>query len=107
MRSVQIHGIEYRPTFIVRIKEIDSANDFPVYGSIQEIIVWEDEKFFSLALLRTKSFHEHFMAYEVEVTEEKLLISYHNLSRHGCLHMIKKTGRDYIVEKDTAKIEIV
>ena len=49
-------------------------NDYPVYGQVDEIIVWEDEKFFILTELATLSFDHHFMAYEVERTDHKAVV---------------------------------
>ena len=49
VKRVGIHGIEYRPGCVLRLCEIDDVeNDYPVYGQVDEIIVWEDEKFFNL-----------------------------------------------------------
>ena len=52
----------------------DVENDYPVYGQVDEIIVWEDEKFLILTELATLSFHNHFMAYEVERTDHKAFV---------------------------------
>ena len=52
----------------------DVENDYPVYGQVDEIIVWEDEKFFILTELATLSFDHHFMAYEVERTDHKAVV---------------------------------
>ena len=41
----------------------DLENDYPVYGQVDEIVVWEDEKFFILTELETLCFHNHIMAY--------------------------------------------
>ena len=52
----------------------DVENDYPVYGQVDEIIVWEDEKFFILTELATLSFDHQFLAYEVERTEHKAVV---------------------------------
>ena len=60
VKRVGIHGIEYRPGCVLRLREMDDVeNDYPVYGQVDEIIVWEDEKFFILTELATLSFHHH------------------------------------------------
>ena len=54
--SFWAHGIEYRPGCVLRLREMDDVeNDYPVYGQVDEIIVWEDEKFFILTALATLS----------------------------------------------------
>ena len=52
VKRVGIHEIEYRPGRVLRLHEMDDLeNDYPVYGQVDEIIVWEDEKFFILTEL--------------------------------------------------------
>ena len=42
-----IHGTEYRPWCVLRLQEMDDmGHDFPIYGHVEEIIIWEDENFF-------------------------------------------------------------
>ena len=66
VKRVGIHGIEYRPGCVLRLREMDDVeNDYPVYGQVDEIIVWEDEQFLILTELATLSFDHHHMAYEV------------------------------------------
>ena len=77
-----IHGIEYRPGCVLRLREMDDVqNDYPVYGQVDEIIVWENEKFFILTELATLSFDHHFMVYEVERTDHKAVCAmiYHGM----------------------------
>ena len=85
----------------------DVENDYPVYGQVDEIIVWEDEKFFILTELATLSFHHHFMAYEVERTDHKAVVLRHDLQWYGVLLIVQKNGKKFIVEKDTCCIEDV
>lgn len=67
-----------------------------------EIIVWpEDEKFFILIELETISFHNHFMEYEVERTENRAVDLRHDLLGH----IIQKNGKKFIVEKDSSCIQ--
>ncbi|CAH3115461.1 unnamed protein product [Porites lobata] len=108
VKRVGIHGIEYRPGCVLRLREMDDVeNDYPVYGQVDEIIVWEDEKFFILTELATLSFHHHFMAYEVERTDHKAVVLRHDLQWYGVLHIVQKNGKKFIVEKDTCCIEDV
>lgn len=40
-QHVGIHEIEYRPGCDFRLEEMDElGNDYPVYGQVDEIIVW-------------------------------------------------------------------
>ena len=108
VKRVGIHGIEYRPGCVLRLREMDDVeNDYPVYGQVDEIIVWEDEKFFILTELATLSFHHHFMAYEVGRTDHKAVVLRHDLQWYGVLHIVQKNGKKFIVEKDTCCIEDV
>ena len=66
-----------------------------------EIIVWEDEKFSILIELETISFHNHFMANEVERTENRAVDLRHDLLGH----IIQKNGKKFIVQKDTSCIQ--
>ncbi|CAH3033353.1 unnamed protein product, partial [Porites evermanni] len=75
VKRVGIHGIEYRPGCVLRLREMDDVeNEYPVHGQVDEIIVWEDEKFLILTELATLSFDHHFMAYEVESTDHKAVV---------------------------------
>ena len=75
VKRVGIHGIEYRPGCVLRLREMDDVeNDYPVYGQVDEIIVWEDEQFLILTELATLSFDHHHMAYEVERTDHKAVV---------------------------------
>ncbi|XP_068678521.1 uncharacterized protein [Montipora capricornis] len=108
VKRVGIHGIEYRPGCVLRLCEMDDLeNDYPVYGQVDEIIVWEDEKFFILTELETLCFHNHFMAYEVERSDKKAVVLHHDLPWHGVLHVVKKNGKKFIVEKDTSIEDII
>ena len=80
-------------------------NDYPVCGQVDEITVWEDEKFFILTELEALCFHNHFMAYEVERSDNKAVVLNHDLQWHGVLHVIQKNGKKFIVEKDTSGVE--
>ncbi|XP_028418664.1 uncharacterized protein LOC114544149 [Dendronephthya gigantea] len=48
VRHVEIHGIIYKPGCALRLQEMDEIGerDYPVYGEVEEIVVWEDRKFF-------------------------------------------------------------
>ena len=40
VKRVGIHGIEYRPRCVLRLREMDDLeNEYPVYGQVDEIIV--------------------------------------------------------------------
>ena len=80
------------------------GNNYPVYV-YEIIIVWDDEKFFILTELETISFHNHFMAYEVERTDNRAVVLRRGLTWHGVFHIFQKNGKKFIVEKDTSCIE--
>ena len=83
----------------------DNGHDFPIYGQTEEIIIWEDEKFFIATKLETLSFHKQYMAYEIEREDTRVVVSWINLPWYGVLNVILKNGKTFIVEKDTSCIE--
>ena len=80
-------------------------NYYPVYGQVDGIIVWEDERLFVLTELEALYFRSHFMAYEVERSDNKAVVLHHDLPWHGVLHVVKKNEKKFIVEKDTSCVE--
>ena len=91
VKRVGIHGIEYRPGCVLRLREMDDVeNDYPVYGQVDEIIVWEDEQFLILTELATLSFDHHHMAYEVERTDHKAVVC--AMIYHGMEYCIFETA---------------
>lgn len=107
VKRVQIHGTEYRPCCALRIVEMDEVgfSDNPSYGKVEEIIIWEDEQFFILTVLRTSEFHQQFMAYEVLTINQKIVVLLINLSWKGALNIITKNAKYFIVEKESALVE--
>ena len=107
MKSVSIHGVEYRPGCVLRLKEMDElgGRDYPEYGRLDEVIIWEDEKFFVITVLITLSFSSQYMSYEVQPTEQQRVVLPNRLPWHGVLNFIKKEDKVFIVEKDSASIE--
>lgn len=79
--------------------------DYPSYGKVEEIVVWEDSKFFVVHVLETLAFHRHFMCYQVFPTNRKMVVVLQNLPWHGVLNILKKNGDLYIVERDTSNVE--
>ena len=61
--------------------------------------------FFILTELETISFHNDFMAYEVEKTDNRAVVVRHDISWHGMLHIVQKNSKKFIVKKDTSCIE--
>ena len=53
MKYVQIHRVEYCPGCVITIANMDEdgERDYPIYGKIEEIIIWDDEKYFVVDLL--------------------------------------------------------
>lgn len=107
MKCVSIHGVEYRPGCVLRLNEMDEFGnrDYPEYGRLDEVIVWEDDKFFIVTVLQTVSFFCQYMSYEVQPTEQKRVVLTNGIPWHGVLNIIKKGGKSFVVEKDSACIE--
>lgn len=105
--NVQIHGVEYRKGCALRVNEMDGSgqNDFPTYGTVEEILVWEDEKMFVVNILNTIEFCPHFMGYKVATSGEKSVVVIKDLSWAGVLNVIDKNGSHIIIEKNTASVE--
>ena len=79
--------------------------DYPSYGKLEEILIWEDQKFFVVTLLKTIEFTCHLMSYKVLPTEEKIIVFPESLSWHGVLNIVLKNGHLFVVEKESASIE--
>lgn len=47
------------------------------------------------------------MAYEIRRIEKKEIWTYSDLPSHGVLNIVVKLSKYYIVEKDTASVELV
>ena len=76
VKYVQIHGIEYRPGRAIRIADMDEVGecDYLTYGKLKEIIVWNNEKFFVVIVLReTLEFNSHLMSYKIVTTKQKVV----------------------------------
>lgn len=79
--------------------------DYPSYGKLEEILIWQDQKFFILNLLKTIEFACHLMSYKVSPTKQKIVVFPHSLSWHGVLNIVLKNGDLFLVEKESAAIE--
>ena len=92
---------------MLRVADMDDfgERDYPSYGKLQDILIWEDEKFFVLILLETIEFNPHLMSYKVLPTDQKTVISPQSLPWHGVLNIIVKNGNLFVVEKESAAIE--
>jgi hypothetical protein len=42
------------------------SRDYPEYGVLNEVIVWNDAKYFVITVLQTVLFWNHYMGYEVQ-----------------------------------------
>ena len=82
------------------------ARIFPKYAQVDEIILWEDEKLFVVNLLEVTEFCEHRMAYVFQPTYLKEVHSSSRLLWCGVLHMIRLNSKNYVVENDTADVEL-
>ena len=100
VKNVEIHGIQYRLECVLRIVDMDESGerDYPSYGKLEEILIWQDQKFFVLVLLKTIEFTAHLMSYKVLPTKQKLMV-------HGVMNMILKDGDLFVVEKESSAIE--
>ena len=75
------------------------GSDYPVYGRVQEILIWEDEKLFVVAQLETLEFCSNLMSYKVSQTNKKTVVLHHKLLWLGVLNICTKNGSYFIVEK--------
>lgn len=81
--------------------------DYPEYGQLDEVIIWEDAKYFVVTVFQTVSFCCQYMSYDVLPTEQKRVVIPNSLPWHGVLHIIKKAGKAFIVEKESSNVEDV
>ena len=79
--------------------------DYPTYGKVEEVIIWNDVKYFVIALLETVEFSCHFMGYKVVSADQKTVVRPQALPWHGVLNIILKNGDSFVVEKECASIE--
>ena len=84
----------------------DIGHVFPIYGQVEEIIIWEDEKFFIATKLETLSFHKQYMAYEIEREDTRVIISWSNLPWYGVLNVILKMARSSLWKKTLHALKI-
>lgn len=55
---------------------------------MDEIIVWEDEKFFILIEFEIFYFYNYFMVYEVERSDNKVVVLYYDLLWYGVVYVV-------------------
>lgn len=106
---VEIHGVEYRIGCVVRLAEmsLNSCQYYSLFGEVAEILVWEDERIFVVNVLDTIEFDAQYMAYHVQQSAKKYVKTYHGLPWHGVLHKITRHGKHFIIDRDTAAVEIL
>ena len=63
-------------------------------GKWMKLLLLKIKFFFILTELEAISFHNHFMAYEVERTDNKAVVLRHDLPWHGMLHIVQKNGKE-------------
>lgn len=99
--------MDYRLGCVLRLQDMDEfgGQDYPEYGILIQVIVWNDQKYFVLTVLETILFWSHHMSYEVQTTSMKRVLVPSDLPWHGVLHLIKKGGKSFVVEKHSAKID--
>ena len=88
---------------MLRVADMDELGerDYRSYGKLQDII-WEDDKFFVLMLLKTVEFNHHLMSYMVLPTEQKIVMSPQSLPWHGVFNLVLKNGNLFVVEESAA-----
>ena len=84
---------------------LTGEKDYPEYGILSEVLVLDDAKYFVLTVLETVLFWSRYMSYEVQPTSEKRVLVPNDLPWHGVLHLIKKGGKSFVIEKHSANIE--
>ena len=100
--------MEYRR--VVRVAEVtlDSNQDYLMFGQIVEILVWEDEKIFVFTVLDTVMFDAHYIWHtKYKRVHKHLLEPTMTLQGHAVFDKILRHGKYYVVDKDTAAIELL
>ena len=82
-----------------------NRNEQVAYHEICRMFVVDEAKVFLLSELHT-SFQHHMMAHQVTGKGKSLLCLYSSFARHGVLHLKHKGDKVYLVEKDSADLDL-
>ena len=106
---MKIHGVQYSPQAVVRVKTSPewSVDEPFMYGRIEVIFVYQDNKIFLLKALNVVKFSQHFKSFEVEDSSEIFIVTYHDFYRFGVLHTKTKNSKHYLIEKDNADVSFL
>ena len=85
----------------------DASQDYPSFGEVEEILVWDDEKMFVVRVLDIVQFNTQYMAYCVRRSANKEVRTYHSLPWHGVLHKISKHDKLYVVNRNPTAVELL
>ena len=76
---------------------VSSEDEFPVFGRVMNIYVWEKKVVFSVQHLHTHSFDPHYHSYRVQnTTTSSEFIDYDVLLSHDPLHERLISGQAFI-----------
>ena len=67
--------------------------DYPEYGRLDEVIVWNKAKYFVVNVFKIVSFWYHYMHYEAQPTHENRIVVPNELPWHWVFNLIKKEGK--------------
>ena len=90
---MKVNGITYNTGYIVVL----SVNLTPLFGQIQNIIVYDiNSYYFVCELLDTVCFCEHFHSYEISVTSGIVIVKHNELYDHTPLYLYHVNNQSYI-----------
>lgn len=106
---MRIHGVQYSAQAVIRVNSPPqrSVDDSFIYGRIETIFVYQDNKIFLLKALNIVRLCEHLKSFEVEDATEMFLVTYHDFYRSGVLHTKTKYSKHYLIEKDHADVSFL
>lgn len=99
----KINGILYKPkdAYLLCTTHIDdNPESILCFGCIEEILVCSsDLVLFVMHMYKSQQYDDHFHAYVVERTSERLIVSYTNVLDHSVLHCRSINDKFYIATK--------
>ena len=101
-KIVKIHGISYSKEAVVRVKCPPgfACKEPFLYVQLSSIYVYDDNNVFCGNVISIEEVVEHTRCYRVSCDTTVWIGSYLDFYWHGVLHLKKKNGLSYIIEKD-------
>ena len=72
-----------------------SDEDYPNFGEVSHILVYEEAKYLVLKRYVTVDFSQHYFAYHIESSEDLMLLSICDLALHQVFHKYHVDSRSY------------